>query len=115
MMVSALSAMDANIVTTALPTIASDMNGLAHLSWVVTGFMLAQSSAMPLFGKISDMYGRKPLFIIALVTFIVGSALCGYAQDMLQLVLFRGLQGAGAAGIMTMSSATMADILSPRE
>jgi len=111
----ALAALDGNIVATALPVIASDLGGLEHLSWVVTSFMLAQSATLLLYGKLSDMYGRRPLFLFAVAIFILGSALSGMAQSMFQLILLRAVQGIGAAGIMTLSSATLADLVSPRD
>ncbi len=115
LMVLMLAALDQNIVSTALPRITSDLGGLAHLSWIVTGFMLASTATTPLYGKLSDIYGRRPLFIVAIVTFVVGSMLCGLADSMTQLILFRGLQGLGAGGLMALAQTTLGDLVSPRE
>ncbi|WP_338696095.1 MFS transporter [Streptomyces sp. Q6] len=110
-----LAALDQTIVSTALPTIVSDLGGLEHLSWVVTAYMLAATAATPLWGKLGDQYGRKKLFQLAIVIFLVGSALCGMAQNMPQLIGFRALQGLGGGGLMVLSMAIVGDIVSPRE
>ncbi|MFF2507023.1 DHA2 family efflux MFS transporter permease subunit [Streptomyces sp. NPDC058067] len=110
-----LAALDQTIVSTALPTIVSDLGGLEHLSWVVTAYLLASTAATPLWGKLGDQYGRKKLFQIAIVIFLVGSALCGMAQNMPQLIGFRALQGLGGGGLMVLSMAIVGDIVPPRE
>jgi EmrB/QacA subfamily drug resistance transporter len=110
-----LAALDQTIVSTALPTIVSDLGGLKHLSWVVTAYLLASTAATPLWGKLGDQYGRKRLFQIAIVIFLVGSALCGMAQDMAQLIAFRAVQGLGGGGLMVLSMAIVGDIVPPRE
>ncbi|MFD7444494.1 DHA2 family efflux MFS transporter permease subunit [Streptomyces sp. NPDC059909] len=110
-----LAALDQNIVSTALPTIASELGGLEHLSWVVTAYILASTAATPLWGKLGDQYGRKKLFQAAIVIFLIGSALCGIAQDMLQLIVFRALQGLGGGGLLVLSMAIVGDIVTPRE
>ncbi len=110
-----LAALDQTIVSTALPTIVSELGGLDHLSWVVTAYLLAATAATPLWGKLGDQYGRKKLFQIAIVVFLVGSALCGMAQNMPQLIGFRALQGLGGGGLMVLSMAIVGDIVSPRE
>jgi EmrB/QacA subfamily drug resistance transporter len=110
-----LAALDQNIVATALPRIVSDVGGLAHLSWVVTAFLLASTVTTPLYGKLSDLYGRRPLFIVAILVFLVGSALCGMAQTMTQLIVFRGVQGLGAGGLISLAQAAIGDLVSPRE
>jgi len=110
-----LAALDSTIVSTALPTIVSDLGGLDHLSWVVTAYLLASTAATPLWGKLGDQYGRKRLFQIAIVIFLVGSALCGAAQDMPQLIAFRALQGFGGGGLMVLSMAIVGDLVPPRE
>ncbi|WP_415950630.1 DHA2 family efflux MFS transporter permease subunit [Streptomyces sp. KLOTTS4A1] len=110
-----LAALDQTIVSTALPTIVSDLGGMQHLSWVVTAYMLAATAATPLWGKLGDLYGRKKLFQLAIVIFLIGSALCGLAQDMPQLIGFRALQGLGGGGLMVLSMAIVGDIVSPRE
>jgi EmrB/QacA subfamily drug resistance transporter len=110
-----LAALDQTIVSTALPTIVSELGGMDHLSWVVTAYLLAATAATPLWGKLGDQYGRKRLFQTAIVIFLVGSALCGAAQDMSQLIAFRALQGLGGGGLMVLSMAIVGDIVSPRE
>ncbi|MFG3000368.1 DHA2 family efflux MFS transporter permease subunit [Streptomyces sp. NPDC048340] len=110
-----IAALDQTIVSTALPTIVSDLGGMAHLSWVVTAYMLASTAATPLWGKLGDQYGRKKLFQYAIVLFLVGSALCGLAQNMPQLIGFRALQGLGGGGLIVLSMAIVGDIVPPRE
>lgn len=110
-----LAALDQTIVSTALPTIVSDLGGLEHLSWVVTAYLLASTAATPLWGKLGDQYGRKKLFQTAIVLFLVGSALCGMAQDMSQLIAFRAVQGLGGGGLLVLSMAIVGDVVPPRE
>ncbi|KFF95702.1 DSBA oxidoreductase [Streptomyces scabiei] len=110
-----LAALDQTIVSTALPTIVSDLGGLEHLSWVVTAYMLAATAATPLWGKLGDQFGRKRLFQTAIVIFLIGSALCGMAQNMPQLIGFRALQGLGGGGLMVLSMAIVGDLVPPRE
>ncbi|MEV5881361.1 MFS transporter [Streptomyces sp. NPDC052020] len=110
-----LAALDQTIVSTALPTIVSDLGGMEHLSWVVTAYMLASTAATPLWGKLGDQYGRKRLFQTAIVIFLVGSALCGMARNMPELIAFRALQGLGGGGLMVLSMAIVGDLVSPRE
>ncbi|MEU9338678.1 MDR family MFS transporter [Streptomyces sp. NPDC048290] len=110
-----LAALDQTIVSTALPTIVSDLGGLDHLSWVVTAYLLASTAATPLWGKLGDQYGRKRLFQIAIVIFLIGSALCGLARNMPMLIGFRALQGLGGGGLMVLSMAIVGDLVSPRE
>ncbi|MGW4021902.1 MDR family MFS transporter [Streptomyces sp. NPDC005009] len=110
-----LAALDQTIVATALPTIVSELGGLEHLSWVVTAYLLASTAATPLWGKLGDQYGRKKLFQTAIVIFLVGSALCGAAQDMPQLIAFRALQGLGGGGLIVLSMAIVGDLVPPRE
>jgi EmrB/QacA subfamily drug resistance transporter len=110
-----LASLDQNIVGVALPRIVSDLGGLSHLSWVITSFMLTSTTTTPLYGKLSDMYGRKPLFITAILIFLAGSCLCGLSGSMNQLVVFRGIQGLGAGGLITLAMTTIADLVSPRE
>ncbi|MFZ6003143.1 MAG: MDR family MFS transporter [Actinomycetota bacterium] len=110
-----LAALDQTIVSTALPTIVGELGGLDHLSWVVTAYLLTTTASTPLYGKLSDIYGRRLMFQSAIVIFVVGSMLCGLSQDMLQLVVFRGIQGIGAGGLMAMAFAIIGDIVSPRE
>ena len=115
MLALTLASLDQNIVATALPRIVSDLGGLAHLSWVVTAFMVTSTISTPLYGKLSDMYGRKPLFFTAIIIFLVGSVVCGLAQTMFQLILFRALQGLGAGGLITLAQTTVGDLIVPRE
>ncbi|RPF33133.1 MDR family MFS transporter [Streptomyces sp. TLI_185] len=110
-----LAALDQTIVSTALPTIVSDLGGLDHLSWVVTAYLLASTAATPLWGKLGDQYGRKRLFQTAIVIFLIGSALCGMAQNMPQLIAFRAVQGLGGGGLMVLSMAIVGDVVAPRE
>ncbi|MFJ9536843.1 DHA2 family efflux MFS transporter permease subunit [Streptomyces sp. NPDC101225] len=110
-----LAALDQTIVSTALPTIVSDLGGLEHLSWVVTAYLLASTAATPLWGKLGDQYGRKKLFQTAIVIFLIGSALCGMAQNMPELIAFRAVQGLGGGGLMVLSMAIVGDIVPPRE
>ncbi|MGX1884620.1 MFS transporter [Streptomyces sp. NPDC055287] len=110
-----LAALDQTIVSTALPTIVSELGGMEHLSWVVTAYMLAATAATPLWGKLGDQYGRKKLFQAAIVIFLIGSVLCGVAQDMSQLIGFRAVQGLGGGGLMVLSMAIVGDLVPPRE
>jgi len=110
-----LAALDQTIVSTALPTIVSDLGGLEHLSWVVTAYLLASTAATPLWGKLGDQYGRKRLFQTAIVIFLIGSALCGMAQNMPQLIAFRAVQGLGAGAVQPMSMTIIGDLYSVRE
>src|ERR1700712_3342480 len=110
-----LAALDQTIVSTALPTIVGDLGGLNHLSWVVTSYLLASTVSTPIYGKLGDMYGRKPIFLAAIVIFLVGSMLAGLSQTMTELIGFRALQGAGAGGLMVSAQAIIADIVPPRQ
>ena len=115
MLALTLAALDQNIVATALPRIVSDLGGLAHLSWVVTAFLVASTTTTPLYGKFSDLYGRKPAFMVSIIIFLLGSTLCGVAQGMTQLILFRAIQGLGAGGLITLAQTTVGDLVPPRE
>ncbi|GAA1923311.1 MDR family MFS transporter [Streptantibioticus ferralitis] len=110
-----LAALDQTIVSTALPTIVSDLGGMRHLSWVVTAYLLASTAATPLWGKLGDQYGRKKLFQTAIVIFLVGSALCGLSRNMGELIGFRALQGLGGGGLIVLSMAIVGDIVPPRD
>jgi EmrB/QacA subfamily drug resistance transporter len=110
-----LAALDQTIVSTALPTIVGDLGGLSHLSWVVTSYLLAATVSTPIYGKLGDMYGRKPVFQAAILIFLAGSMLAGLSQSMDQLIGFRALQGIGAGGLMVGAQAIIADIVPPRE
>jgi EmrB/QacA subfamily drug resistance transporter len=110
-----LAALDQTIVSTALPTIVGDLGGLNHLSWVVTSYLLASTASTPLYGKLGDMYGRKPVFLAAILIFLAGSMLSGLSESMTELIAFRALQGMGAGGLMVGAQAIIADIVPPRE
>jgi EmrB/QacA subfamily drug resistance transporter len=110
-----LAALDQTIVATALPTIAGDLHGLSHLSWVVTAYLLASTVSTPLWGKLGDLYGRKVFFEAAIVIFLVGSALSGLAHSMLMLIAFRAVQGIGGGGLMTGAQTIVADVVPARE
>src|SRR5579871_1573634 len=110
-----LAALDQTIVSTALPTIVGDLGGLNHLSWVVTSYLLASTVSTPLYGKFGDMFGRKPVFLAAIVIFLIGSMLSGLSQTMIQLIVFRAIQGVGAGGLMVGAQAIIGDIVPPRE
>ncbi len=115
LLVLTLASLDQNIVATALPGIVSELGGLAHLSWVVTAFLVASTATTPLYGKLSDSYGRRAMFFVAVGVFLAGSALCGLSQDMGQLIAFRAVQGLGAGGLITLAQTTVGDLLAPRE
>src|SRR5919106_725779 len=95
MLAMLLAALDSTIVATALPTIVGELGGLAHLSWVITAYLLAQTIVTPLYGKLGDLYGRKVVLQTGIVLFLIGSALCGLSRSMSQLILFRAIQGLG--------------------
>ncbi len=115
MLILALAALDQNIVSTALPRIVGDLGGLSHLPWVVTAFILTSTATTPLYGKLSDMYGRKALFFLAVAVFLAGSALCGLAQSLSGLIAFRAIQGVGAGGLLPLVQTTVADLVEPRQ
>ncbi len=115
MLVLLLAALDQTIVSTALPTIVGDLGGIQHLSWVVTAYLLASTVVGPLYGKLGDLYGRKRLLQTAIVIFLVGSALCGLAQNMAELIAFRAVQGIGGGGLIVTTFAVVGDIIPARE
>jgi EmrB/QacA subfamily drug resistance transporter len=110
-----LAMLDQLIVSTALPRIVGDLGGVAHLSWVVTAYILASTITTPFYGKLGDMYGRKKFFIAAILIFLAGSALSGLSQSMTELITFRAIQGLGAGGLMVGAMATLGDVVAPRE
>ena len=114
-MVLLLAALDGTIVATALPTIVAELGGLAHLAWVVSAYLLAQTAVIPLYGKLGDLYGRKRVLQGAVIIFLVGSALCGLSGDLTQLIVFRAIQGLGGGGLIVGAQAAIADVVSPRE
>jgi EmrB/QacA subfamily drug resistance transporter len=110
-----LAGLDNSIVATALPTIARDLDGVTHMSWIVSAYMLSSTVVTPIYGKLSDLYGRKRLLQTALVIFGVASLFCALAQTMSQLIAARALQGLGGGGLIAMAQATIGDVLAPRE
>lgn len=110
-----MAAMDQTIVATALPTIAHDLGSLDDLPWVVTAYLLASTSTTPIYGKLSDLYGRKRVLQVAIFLFLFGSVLCATAQSMGQLILYRGLQGLGGGGLMALAFTIIGDVVAPRE
>ena len=110
-----LAALDQTIVSTALKRIVEDFNGLEHYTWVVTAYLLTSTASTPLYGKISDLYGRRPVFQFAIITFLIGSFAAGAATSMTQLIAFRAVQGLGAGGLMSLTFVIIGDIISPRE
>jgi EmrB/QacA subfamily drug resistance transporter len=113
LLVMLLGALDATIVTTALPTIVNEFGGLPHLSWVVTAYLLAQIIVTPIYGKLGDLYGRKRVLQFAIVVFLIGSELCGLSRSMTHLILFRAIQGLGGGGLMLTTQALVGDIIPP--
>lgn len=111
--VLSLGAIDQSIVATALPRIVSDLGGINHLSWVVTAYVLASTATMPLYGKLSDQYGRKPMVYVAVLTFLLGSVLSGAARNLFELIVFRAVQGVGAGGLVPLAQIIIGDMLSP--
>jgi EmrB/QacA subfamily drug resistance transporter len=115
MLVLLMASLDQTIVSTALPTIVGDLGGLSRFSWVVTAYLLASTVVSPVYGKLGDVYGRKRILQIAIVVFLAGSALCGLAQTMTQLIVFRGIQGLGGGGLMVTTLAIVGDLVAPRD
>ncbi|WP_262283280.1 MDR family MFS transporter [Micromonospora sp. MA102] len=110
-----LAALDQTIVGTALPTIVGELGGINHYSWVVTAYLLASTASTPLYGKMADLYGRRPVFLFSIGTFLLGSLLAGLSQNMTQLIITRGVQGIGAGGLLTLAFTIISDVVSPRE
>ncbi len=110
-----LAALDQTIVSTALPTIVGDFHSSNLLSWVITAYLLASTASTPLWGKAGDLYGRKRLFQLAIVVFLVASALCGASQNIIELIAFRGLQGIGGGGLLSLAFAIIGDVIPPRD
>ncbi|MFL6833216.1 MAG: MFS transporter [Xanthobacteraceae bacterium] len=110
-----LAALDQTVVSTALPTMVADLGGLSYLSWVVTAYLLTSTVAGPLYGKFGDLYGRKIVLQVAIAVFLVGSALCGIAQNMMQLIVFRAIEGIGGGGLIVITISVIGDLIPPRE
>src|SRR3954447_12755455 len=115
MLATLLAALDQTIVATALPTIAGDLGDFQHMSWAITAYLIASTVTVPLYGKLSDIYGRRALMVGAISIFLVGSVLCGIASSMTELAVFRAIQGIGAGGWLRLSQAAIGDLFSPRE
>lgn len=114
MLTMLLSSLDQTVVSTALPTIVGELSGIQHMAWVTTAYVLAATIAMPVYGKIGDLIGRKTLFLAGITIFLVGSTVAGLAQDMTWLIIGRGIQGLGGGGLMITSQAIIADLVPPR-
>jgi EmrB/QacA subfamily drug resistance transporter len=110
-----LAAIDQTVVIPAVPAIAADLNGFGHLAWIVSAYLLTSTAMTPIYGKLSDIYGRRKLLLVGLAVFAIASALCAMAGTLGQLVIARALQGVGGAGLMAMAQAAIADVVSPRE
>lgn len=110
-----LAAIDQTVVVPAVPAIAADLHGFSHLAWIVSAYLLTSTSATPIYGRLSDIYGRRALLLPAIVVFVIASVLCGFAQNLWQLILARALQGIGGGGLMAMAQAAIADVVAPRE
>ncbi|MBC7298083.1 MAG: MFS transporter, partial [Demequina sp.] len=110
-----LAAFDQMIVATAIRTIGDDLNGLTLQAWVTTAYLIAATISTPLYGKLSDIFGRKPLYVLSISSFVVGSLLCGTATSMFELAAYRAIQGLGAGGLMALALIILGDMLSPRE
>ncbi|GHO46597.1 MDR family MFS transporter [Ktedonospora formicarum] len=115
LLVMLLASLDQTIVSTAMPRIISDLQGIDRYTWVTTAYLLTSTIMVPIYGKLSDLFGRKPIFLVGVVLFLVGSALCGASQSMTELILFRAFQGLGAAALMPIAIAVIGDLFSPRE
>ncbi len=110
-----LSALDQTIVGPVLPRIVTDLQGANYYTWVVTAYLLTSTVTIPVYGKLSDLYGRRPLLMFGIVLFLIGSALSGLSQTMWQLILFRGIQGLGAGALFPISLAVIGDLFTPAE
>ena len=105
-----LGAMESTVVATAMPTVVQDLGGIRIYSWVFSGFLLTSTVTMPLWGRLSDIFGRRPMYLSGLAIFLLGSALSGVSQDMIQLIVFRMAQGLGAGSLMTLGMTIVADL-----
>src|SRR5215468_4972372 len=110
-----LAALDQTVVSTAMRVISDDLHGFDLQAWATTAFLITSTIATPLYGKLSDMYGRRPFFITAITLFVIGSALCGLSQSMYELAAFRAFQGLGAGGLFSLAFTIIGDIVPPRQ
>ena len=110
-----LAALDQTIVATAMPTIGRELHDLEHLSWVASSYLLSATAVTPLYGKLSDIHGRRLVLLAGISTFIVGSIACALAPNMLVLILARGLQGMGGGGLISLAQTIIADVVAPKE
>ncbi|MHB8169352.1 MAG: MFS transporter, partial [Thermoleophilia bacterium] len=115
MLAMLLASLDQTIVATAMPKIAHDLNGLDYFSWVFTAYLLVSAITVPIYGKLSDIYGRRGFFLVAIAVFLAGSMMCGFSQNMAELIAFRGFQGIGGGALMVLSIAAVGDIIPPAE
>ena len=115
MLVTFIATLDQTVVGTALPRIGADLQGFDQIAWVTAIYLLTMTVTIPIYGKLSDLFGRKPIFLSCLIVFLIGSALSGLAQSMTQLITFRALQGIGAGGLESIAIAVVGDLFSPRE
>lgn len=111
-MTTFMTAIEGTIVSTAMPTIVSDLNGLEIMNWVVSIFLFMTAVSTPLYGKLADSIGRKPIFLFGIALFVIGSALCGQAQNMVELILFRVIQGLGSGAVQPVAMTIIADLYS---
>ena len=112
---SFLAAIESTIVATAMPTVVAQFGGLAHYSWVFAGYMLTSTVTMPIWGKLSDLYGRRPFYLLAVAVFLLGSALSGASQSMAQLIVFRAVQGIGAGGLLPLGMILLGEMYTTAE
>src|SRR5262245_49827508 len=105
-----LAALEATVVSTAMPTVVGSLGGLDHYSWVFSAYLLTSTASVPLWGRLSDLYGRRRVYLTAIALFLVGSTLAGFSQSMLQLVLFRAVQGLGAGGLIPLALTVIGEI-----
>ena len=105
-----LAALDSTIVATAMPTVIGDLHGIDHYAWVFTAYLLAEIASIPLWGRLADMYGRKRIFLLGMVIFLVGSVFCGLSTSMAQLIIFRAVQGVGAGCLLPVAQTIVADL-----
>ena len=110
-----MAAIDQTVVVPAVPAIAADLGGFDHLAWIVSAYLLTSTAATPIYGKLSDVYGRRALLLPAIVVFVAASCFCAVSQTLMQLIAARALQGIGGAGLMTMAQSAIADVVAPRE